>query len=157
MTACQACSSDVAEAARFCSACGASVDDRLETPTGTAPRGTPSPLPAAAKRAGSDSGVRRSSSRTSSSIAGQGRFEPGDLLAERYRIVALLGKGGMGEVYRADDLTLAQPVALKLLPQAFAEDPERLRRFKNEVSVSRQVSHPNVCRVYDIGEIAGEH
>jgi len=74
-------------------------------------------------------------------------------LASRYRIIALLGKGGMGEVYRADDLTLGQPVALKFLPDEAARDQGLLERFKNEVRVARRVSHPNVCRVYDVGEV----
>jgi len=86
-----------------------------------------------------------------------GRFPYGTILANRYRIVAPLGKGGMGEVYQADDLKLGQPVALKFLTANFANDPERLRLFHNEVRVARQVSHPNVCRVYDIGERDGEH
>jgi serine/threonine-protein kinase len=78
------------------------------------------------------------------------------VLAGRYRIVALLGKGGMGEVYRADDLTLAQPVALKFLPEA-AHTEEMLERFRGEVRTARRVSHRNVCRVYDIGEAEGHH
>ena len=86
-----------------------------------------------------------------------GRFAPGTIFAERYRIVGLLGKGGMGEVYRADDLTLDQPVALKFLPEKVAADPARLERFYTEVRVARQVSHPNVCRIYDIGQEAGQH
>ena len=63
----------------------------------------------------------------------------------------------MGEVYRADDLKLGQPVALKFLPAALAHDPARLERFHAEVRIARQVSHPNVCRVYDIGEVDGQH
>src|SRR4030095_4402922 len=82
-------------------------------------------------------------------------FFPGQRLGDRYRIGALIGKGGMGEVYRADDLKLGQPVALKLLPPALAEDPERLERFYAEVRLARSVSHPNVCRVYDVSEIEG--
>jgi serine/threonine-protein kinase len=78
------------------------------------------------------------------------------MLAGRYRIVALLGKGGMGEVYRAEDLTLGQPVALKFLPGEVANDPDRLARFRQEVRLARQVSHPNVCRVYDIAEANGQ-
>jgi serine/threonine-protein kinase len=78
------------------------------------------------------------------------------LLAERYRIVALLGKGGMGEVYRADDLTLGQPVALKFLPEAAAKNEEARERFRHEVRIARRVSHPNVCRVYDVGEAEGQ-
>jgi serine/threonine-protein kinase len=80
----------------------------------------------------------------------------GTLLGGRYRIVGLLGRGGMGEVYRADDLKLAQPVALKFLPAALARDPAALARFHNEVRIARQVSHPNVCRIYDLGETDGE-
>src|SRR5205085_5548509 len=91
----------------------------------------------------------------SSRSLSEGRFAPGTLLADRYRIVALLGKGGMGEVYRADDLTLEQPVALKFLPESVAGNPDAIARFRNEVRVARQVSHPNVCRVYDLGEIHG--
>jgi serine/threonine-protein kinase len=81
------------------------------------------------------------------------RFVPGSLVAGRYRIVALLGQGGMGEVYRADDLALGQAVALKFLPRELSSDPQRLARLRSEVSIARQVSHPNVCRVYDIGEV----
>ena len=84
------------------------------------------------------------------------RFAPGALLAGRFRIVAELGRGGMGEVYRADDLTLAQPVALKFLPVHIARDPDRLHRFRKEVAAARRVSHPNVCRVYDIAEHEGQ-
>jgi serine/threonine-protein kinase len=85
------------------------------------------------------------------------RFVPGTIFAERYRIVGLLGRGGMGEVYRADDLKLGQPVALKFLPEMLATSGAALARFHREVRVSRQVSHRNVCRVYDIGEIDGLH
>jgi hypothetical protein len=84
-----------------------------------------------------------------------GRFEPGERLGSRYRIVARLGEGGMGEVYRADDLELGQSVALKFLPERVAADESWLRRFRNEVRTARQIAHPNVCRIYDIGEQAG--
>jgi len=84
-----------------------------------------------------------------------GRFEPGQRLGSRYRIVGLLGQGGMGEVYRADDLELGQSVALKFLRERVAADPSWLRRFRNEVRTSRQVAHANVCRTYDIGEEDG--
>ncbi len=73
----------------------------------------------------------------------------------RYRIIALLGRGGMGEVYRATDLALGQSVALKFLPAETAINPRLLERFHGEVRVARLVSHPNVCRVYDIGEVDG--
>jgi serine/threonine-protein kinase len=77
------------------------------------------------------------------------------MLAGRYRIIGLLGRGGMGEVYRAEDLKLNQPVALKFLPAALAVQGAALARFHREVRVARQVSHRNVCRVYDVGETEG--
>ncbi|HEX5733663.1 MAG TPA: serine/threonine-protein kinase [Blastocatellia bacterium] len=86
-----------------------------------------------------------------------GRFIPGAVLASRYRIIGLLGRGGMGEVYRADDLKLAQPVALKFLPENLARDRQMLERFHREVRIARQISHPNVCRMFDIGEGDGQH
>jgi serine/threonine-protein kinase len=79
------------------------------------------------------------------------------VLGGRYRILGLLGRGGMGEVYRADDLKLEQPVALKFLPRALEGDPERLERLYGEVRMARQVSHPAVCRVWDVGEAEGQH
>jgi predicted Ser/Thr protein kinase len=96
-----------------------------------------------------------STSRHTTSIPDEGRFVPGTLLGGRYRIIGLLGQGGMGEVYRATDLTLGQSVALKFLPHAAVLSDALLERFHGEVRVARQVSHPNVCRVYDIGEADG--
>jgi hypothetical protein len=84
-------------------------------------------------------------------------FSPGTVLVERYRIVALLGRGGMGEVYRAEDLKLGNVVALKFLPASLQKDAAALAGFHAEVRNARQVSHPNVCRVYDIGEVNGLH
>ena len=85
------------------------------------------------------------------------QFAPGSVVAGRYRIVSLLGSGGMGEVYRADDMKLGQQVALKFLPAAFAHDAAQLDLLHEEVRLGRQVAHPNVCRVYDIGEWEGAH
>jgi hypothetical protein len=86
----------------------------------------------------------------------EGRFPAGTILAGRYRVIGLLGRGGMGEVYRATDLILNQAVALKFLSEAHVSDAA-LARLRNEVRVARQVSHPNVCRVYDIGFVEGQH
>jgi len=83
------------------------------------------------------------------------RFTPGTLFAGRFRIVAPLGRGCMGEVYRADDLPLGQTVALKLLPENLSTDPGRLAQFHNEVRVARTIAHRNVCRTYDIGDADG--
>ena len=82
----------------------------------------------------------------------EGRFPPGTILAQRYRIASRLGKGGMGEVYKATDLLLGQPVALKFLPENLACSEAALARLRSEVRLGRQISHPNVCRVYDLGE-----
>jgi len=85
----------------------------------------------------------------------EGRFRAGALFANRFRIVARLGRGGMGEVYRANDLELGQPVALKFLT-AFHTDERARARLRTEVRLARQLAHPNVCRVYDIGESHGD-
>jgi hypothetical protein len=83
------------------------------------------------------------------------RFTPGTVVADRYRIIALLGRGGMGEVYRAEDLRLNHAVALKYLPESLAARQGALDRLYAEVRLGRQISHPNVCRLYDIVEVGG--
>uniref|UniRef100_Q01YB1 Serine/threonine protein kinase n=1 Tax=Solibacter usitatus (strain Ellin6076) TaxID=234267 RepID=Q01YB1_SOLUE len=133
MAKCSTCGSEVA--GHFCASCGASNGvEAFATQTISSSSSAPR---------------RATNSRT------QGRFAPGELLGGRYRIVAMLGKGGMGEVYRADDLSLDQPVALKFLPEAFTHHEQTLERFRGEVRIARQVSHPNVCRVYDLGQMEG--
>ncbi|MEO8649621.1 MAG: bifunctional serine/threonine protein kinase/MFS transporter [Acidobacteriota bacterium] len=89
--------------------------------------------------------------------ASNGDFVAGTVLASRYRIIGLVGKGGMGEVYKAEDIKLSQMVALKFLPDRYQNDSAALERFHAEVRNARQVSHVNVCRVFDIGEIDGRH
>ncbi|MBX3376555.1 MAG: serine/threonine protein kinase [Phycisphaeraceae bacterium] len=103
----------------------------------------------------SDSQPTRVVQPTLAAPATPSHLEPGITLADRYRIVNTLGKGGMGEVYRADDLSLGVSVALKFLPPSLALDPVRLDHFRAEVRLARQVSHPNVCRVYDFGQADG--
>jgi predicted Ser/Thr protein kinase len=93
---------------------------------------------------------------SSSSGIEEGRFPAGTVLAGRYRVLGLLGRGGMGEVYRAHDQILNQAVALKFLAGPRLNEAA-LARFRNEVRIARQVSHPNVCRVYDIGAVEGQH
>jgi predicted Ser/Thr protein kinase len=164
MTRCNSCGSEIQPLARFCSSCGAasSTDDvptlvpddataldPADVPTliSSEPMAVPAPKVPRPSKSGHPG--------SSSDLLNAGRFLPGSLVAERYRVVALLGKGGMGEVYRADDLTLGQAVALKFLPEEAAKDPGLLDRFRAEVRISRKVSHPNVCRVYDVGEVDG--
>ncbi len=83
------------------------------------------------------------------------RFLPGVIVADRWRVVARLGEGGMGEVYRADDLRLGEPVALKFLPERLEHDAGLRERFLGEAKLARKVAHPNVCRVFDLGEAGG--
>lgn len=103
------------------------------------------------------SGDETTQLRSSSSAKSGPRFVPGVVLAERYRIVSLLGRGGMGEVYRADDLKLGVPVALKFLPETARNEARSLDRMLGEVRTARKISHPNVCRVYDVAEVDGLH
>jgi eukaryotic-like serine/threonine-protein kinase len=72
-----------------------------------------------------------------------------------YEIVAPLGAGGMGEVYRARDPRLGRDVAVKVLPASFSNDPDRLRRFEQEARAAGVLNHPNVMAVYDIGTVDG--
>ena len=148
---CPSCSAEVSESGRYCSACGRPVSSLSQLPTGLA---TPSDIEAAQRRVSPSDPVGRFAS--SESIETEG-FAPGAVLIERYRIIGLIGRGGMGEVYRADDLKLGQPVALKFLPGKLASEKTWIDRFYAEVRHARQISHPNVCRVYDVGEIEGRH
>ena len=145
MARCSSCGTENPAAGRFCGGCGAALAAEHAGPETMTMARPASPPPS-----------RQSSPHTTSSATGEGRFAPGTLLLGRYRIVALLGRGGMGEVYRATDLTLNQPVALKFLPEGAIRDERALARLLDEVRIARQVSHPNVCRVYDIGEIEGQ-
>lgn len=158
MTQCDSCGALLSQTARFCSSCGAKTASHESLTAALTAAEDPQfaeqdvssnpPAPA------SGPGERHSSS--ARSLSTEGRFLPGTLLSGRYRIIAILGKGGMGEVYRADDLVLSQPVALKFLPQAAARNEELLIRFRNEVRTARRVSHSNVCRVYDVGDVDGQ-
>ncbi len=160
MSFCSSCGASAAPGARFCTACGRPV----------APAGDESPATVAQSSAPEDAAPRSPArpsgfaaaasvaSVSTSSPSGDtsaGERDAGAVIAGRYRVVGLLGRGGMGEVIRADDLTLGHPVALKFLPDAFQSSPGRRERFTSEVRVARQVAHPNVCRVYDIGTIDG--
>jgi membrane protein CcdC involved in cytochrome C biogenesis len=171
---CDSCGAPLSPTSRFCAACGAAVtrtgevnrkvpEDTGVTLTGAdsvdfegatmapapAPRKPSSAPPRAPKSPYSSGGLS-----SSDPISG-GRFAPGQIIAERYRVVALAGRGGMGEVYRAEDLRLGQVVAIKFLPHELSQDAAALARFHSEVRIARQVSHPNVCRVFDIGDVDG--
>ncbi len=78
-------------------------------------------------------------------------FAAGDLLAGRYRVVRFLAQGGMGEVYEVDDLELHDRVALKTVRAAVLDRPGILERFKREILLTRKITHPHVCRAFDLG------
>jgi eukaryotic-like serine/threonine-protein kinase len=78
-------------------------------------------------------------------------LSPGDVVAGRYRIVRFVARGGMGEVYEAEDFDLGERVALKTVRPEVAAQPKVVERFKREIQLARKVSHPSVCRTFDIG------
>ena len=81
-------------------------------------------------------------------------LSPGTRLGH-YDGIALLGEGGMGQVWQATDTTLNRQVALKILPAAFAADPDRLARFKREAQILASLNHPNIAAIYGIEEAEG--
>src|SRR5580704_7301569 len=149
---CSSCARELPADAVFCPGCATPMDfNSTPTVTHLPSSNPPRPLTPARTKSNPTSISQSSASRASSA----GHFVAGTTLADRYRIVSLLGKGGMGEVFRAEDLRLNQTVALKFLPVAMAEDEAARERFHQEVRLARDISHPNVCRVFDIGEADG--
>ena len=147
---CPLCNATLPSGTTTCPACGTDLTlGAQETVSEVTPRAPRLPV--------SDSGSKRNPISQSSfpRVGYEGHYVAGTTLADRYRIVALLGKGGMGEVYRAEDLRLTQTVALKFLPEAMLSDQSARARFHQEVRLAREIAHPNVCRVFDIGEVDG--
>ena len=136
MIQCPQCFESVSSDKSFCPVCHADLNaSRFPTERGE-------PVALATKNVDSSNGSR---------------FLTGTIFADRYRIIGLIGRGGMGEVYRAEDIKLTQTVALKFLPERLNTNAPALARFHREVRIARQVSHPNVCRVFDISEYQGQH
>jgi serine/threonine protein kinase len=80
---------------------------------------------------------------------------PGTIFAGRYQIIEELGRGGMGEVFKASDTRLGRSVAVKVLPAQFSADPERRARFEREAKTIAGLTHPHICTLYDVGESEG--
>jgi hypothetical protein len=148
---CSACDSATPDGSRFCPFCGRPLGDLEAT------RLSPADLGETVASLGSWGAAASVSPVSPEDIshAGYAALADGVLLADRYRIIRQLGRGGMGVVYQAEDSRLGHPVALKFLSPSLAADAHRLAQFHNEVSIARQVSHRNVCRVYDIGDADG--
>jgi serine/threonine protein kinase len=124
---CPKCSSDNADSASFCSDCGTQL-------------GFPKGIPDVTKTL----------------VTSTPQFKPGTLLAERYEIISELGKGGMGEVYLAEDTNLKRQVAVKALPQPFALDKEMLARFEREARLLASLNHPNIATIHGLEKSNGQ-
>ena len=77
-------------------------------------------------------------------------FQPGDVLCERFRVERFIARGGMGELYAARDLTLGEAVALKTIRPEIAGNDRTRQRFLREIQLARKVTHPNICRIFDL-------
>ena len=88
-------------------------------------------------------------------VLATGVIQPGDLVAGRFEILRLIGRGGMGEVFEALDQKLGERVAIKVIAREFTLDAGLLERFYREVQSARRISHPNICRIHDLGEHNG--
>src|SRR5882672_234373 len=140
---CPACHKEIPDDASSCPSCGFSFADatrRLES------NKSPADKP------------REKESRSSSSFDSidDARFVPGTMLAERYRIVGLLGAGGMGEVYLAEDNQLGRKVAIKFLPPEVATDERARNRLLREAKTAATLDHANICAIYEVGQ-EGDH
>jgi eukaryotic-like serine/threonine-protein kinase len=85
----------------------------------------------------------------------QSALHPGDRIADRFEILTSIGKGGMAEVFEAFDRKLGERVAIKIIAPEFTHDPLLLERFHQEVQIARRITHPNICRIHDLGEHRG--
>lgn len=154
MTSCPQCHRESPTGAQFCSACGSSLQGTSPLPTlaeGIDSDATNAWQPSASDREALGNGGPRPDGQ-----AGDRDIATGTLLIDRYRVLNRLGRGGMGTVYRAEDLKLRQDVALKFLRDELAGDERAISQLVNEVRTARRISHPHVCRVHDIGEISGQ-
>ena len=126
---CQKCDADNTDAARFCSNCATSLTGAEEA----------QPLP------------------TQTIETPKEELTTGSTFAGRYQIIEELGKGGMGKVYKAVDTEIKEKIALKLVKPEIASDQKTIDRFRNELKVARQISHKNVCRMYDLNKAGGSY
>ena len=152
---CTHCQSPNPDGAIACSVCHESLDESGATLAPAAAGPAPTPAIPPAQRAPGQAPSRRPGSGSLVELSGLSALPEGFEIGHRYRVVKLLGRGGMGAVYRVHDLELDRDVALKLIRPEIAEDRATLERFKREIQLSSRVTHRNVLRVYDLGEVEG--
>jgi len=126
---CPKCRTENEPGTKFCRNCGTSLASESKTPN----------------------------SETKTLITPKIELNPGNTFAERYHIIEKLGKGGMGTVYKARDINIDENVALKILNPEIASDEQTIQRFRNELKLTRKISHRNICRVYDLSDHKGIH
>ena len=102
-------------------------------------------------------GPKEPTADTKTLVTSVGEMRVGSTFADRYHILEKLGKGGMGGVYKARDINIDENVALKILNPEIASDEQTLQRFRNELKLTRKISHRNICRVFDLSEHEGIH
>ncbi|HEY3175213.1 MAG TPA: protein kinase [Candidatus Polarisedimenticolia bacterium] len=155
---CVQCQTPNPETSRFCSQCGEvmTLVPSSEDSATIAP-GTGAPVPGRKPFNASDSMGSTTAGTFAGSAPGMlmGILPKGFKLANRYEIEEPLGMGGMGMVYRARDVDLGVPVALKLIRGEYASNEQVITRFKQEINIARRVTHRNVARIYDLGESEG--
>src|SRR5215470_7655064 len=159
---CPYCKADLLPNAASCAKCGRAVPasestfigggDTVSAPTATTATPQISPTPGTP---GTPEGWSISTTRSPAPAVPAGEFAPGTVLGHRYEILALLGQGGMGAVYKARDTELDRLVALKIIRPELTTNPEILKRFKQELILARQVTHRNVIRIFDLGQADG--
>jgi len=125
MAKCPRCQADNPPTSRYCAGCGLSLFSPLD---------------------------QASDIRTQTFIASDDAFQTGTLFASRYQIIEELGRGGMGRVFKAHDIKIGEKVAVKIIRPEIAGDRKTIGRFRNELKLARQITHRNVCRMYDLGE-----
>ncbi|MGO9275588.1 MAG: protein kinase domain-containing protein [Terriglobia bacterium] len=162
---CPVCHATVADESRRCAVCGSDFEISLDAET-LAPGGADSEstaggtlTPARRAPSGRPTGLRTPVTSPGRSSPGGSRsrssLDLGSDFGPRYHIEALLGKGGMGEVYKAYDKELDRTVAIKLVLSDLAEEPETMQRFKQELLMASKVSHRNILRIHDLGDVDG--
>ena len=139
---CSSCATRNPEGSPTCSGCGRKLASWAPTYVGPLPETTGS-MPTLSGPASSEG-------------SGDGAFRPGQHVAGRYIISSLLGKGGVGMVYKAMDTTLGEEIAIKVLQVQTHRDPRDVERFKREILTARRITHPNVIRIHDFGTVGGE-